>query len=499
MNVRFSMIEHTAQRNGRIRPAWLVLLAALATGGPAQAQAVQTRSGADAPIATELAVATFDSAWSRIRNAHYDESFNGLDWDAVRGELLPRARASATVGDLRAVLVDMLSRLGESHYTLIPQEAADAVDPARVREPGAANLPGDLGLSLRLAGGRLVVWTVDPDGPAARAGVRPGWIVDAVDARRPEAALARIDGLEPGTPRRNALTQFLWGANAQMEGPAGTRVNIRFLDADDRTIVLELERRRRPGEPVRFGNLPAFFAELSQRTVPLDGGGCLGVIRFNIWMVPLAAQIDRAVDAVRDCAGIVIDLRGNPGGIAGMVMGVAGHFLDDRVTLGTMRSRGSQLNFRSNPRRVDAAGRPVEPFAGPVAVLVDGLSVSTSEFFAGGMQAVGRVRVFGDTTAGQALPATLMRLPNDDVLMYVVADFTSADGARLEGRGVVPDRVVPLLREDLLAGRDAAFEEALAWIRSGGAREEDDPHVRTRTEIQPIRDTGRDGARRTPL
>jgi carboxyl-terminal processing protease len=122
------------------------------------------------------------------------------------------------------------------------------------------------------------------------------------------------------------------------------------------------------------------------------------------------------------------------------------------------------LNFASNPRLVSAAGERVEPYAGRVAILMDGLSGSASECFAGGMQSLGRARVFGQRSMGQALPALFDRLPNGDVLIHAYGDFVTATGERLEGRGVVPDEEVPLRREDLLAGRDATLERALAWM-----------------------------------
>jgi carboxyl-terminal processing protease len=131
-----------------------------------------------------------------------------------------------------------------------------------------------------------------------------------------------------------------------------------------------------------------------------------------------------------------------------------------------MRSRGTELHFVANPRRVNLRAEPVDPFAGPVAILIDLLSVSTSEIFAGGMQALDRARVFGENSAGQALPATLLRLPNGDVLMHVVADFTMPGGIRIEGRGIRPDDEELLRRSDLLAGADAPLEAALRWIRA---------------------------------
>ncbi len=147
-----------------------------------------------------------------------------------------------------------------------------------------------------------------------------------------------------------------------------------------------------------------------------------------------------------------------------MIRGVAGHLFDQQVVLGRMKTRDTELEFAANPRVVTADGRRVVPFAGPVALLVDELTASASECFAGGLQSLGRVRVFGRTTAGQALPASTKRLPNGDLLMYVVGDFVTGTGRRLEGEGVIPDEKVTLDPALLTAGRDPDLEAALRWL-----------------------------------
>jgi carboxyl-terminal processing protease len=242
-------------------------------------------------------------------------------------------------------------------------------------------------------------------------------------------------------------------------------VDVTFETGRGGPVKVALERRLEQGHPVTVGSLPTMFVRVESEQKGTPGGRTAGVIRFNVWMAAVDALFQQAVDRFRGADGIIIDLRGNPGGLAGMIMGISGHFVGERKALGVMQTRENPpLEFRVNPRLVNAAGERVAPYAGPVAILVDAMSGSASECFAGGMQSIGRVRVFGQPSMGQALPALFDRMPNGDVLIHAYGDFLTADGTRLEGRGVIPDEIVPLAREDLLAGRDLTLDAALAWI-----------------------------------
>ena len=177
-------------------------------------------------------------------------------------------------------------------------------------------------------------------------------------------------------PRRAAFTAFSI-ANQMLAGPVGDSVRATFRDGTGRAQTVSIVRGREPGTMAKFGNLPPFPASLTHERVQ-QGGKTVGIIRFNIWMPVLSPQFDAAVDSLRDADAIIIDVRGNFGGVGGMSMGVAGHFLDSSLTIGTMQQRGVSLKFVANPRRVDTRSRGVTPFAGPVALLVDELSVSTT-------------------------------------------------------------------------------------------------------------------------
>lgn len=427
--------------------------------------AAGARPAAPAPIPAALAVEVFDSAWSRVDRTYYDSTFGGLDWDGVRAELRPLAREAGTVDSLRAILGAMLDRIGDSHFAVIPGEVADALDPDSLT--GETGEPGDAGVEIRVLDGQLVVSRVEGGGPADRAGIRTGWVVEAIDGEPASSLLEVLDGL--GEERRLAEARLAWAAERRMAGAVGDTIRVRVRDGQEQISERSLVPAPRRGTPARFGNLPTQIADLEYRRIPA-GEGCAGLIRFNVWMTPILPAFDQAFTELRNCDGFILDIRGNPGGMAGMVMGVSGYFMDEREALGTLRTRDTELNLVSMPRRVTPGGDAMEPYDGPVAILVDGMSMSTSEIFAGGLQGVQRALVFGEVTGGQALPALMVRLPNRDVLMYVFADFVGPDGTRIEGRGVQPDRLVPLTRQRLLEGTDAALEAAVAWITGSGWR-----------------------------
>ncbi len=402
---------------------------------------------------------TFDSAWLIIARSHWDTTYNGVNWRALRDTLRPRAAAAKTTGELRTVLSEMIGRLKQSHFSIIPRELSDETN-GSTRIGTREDRSGAVGITLRYVNREILVTHVRAGSSAARAGVLPGWSVGAVNGCALSTRLARIP--KDMESRRVALTAFSLATQA-LAGPVGDTVRIAFLDGAGAAHLLPIARETEPGVVTRFGNLPPLNAYLEFERIHRDDR-IIGVIRFNIWMPVLVSQFNAAIDALRDTDGIVLDLRGNFGGVGGMSMGIAGHFLDSAQTIGTMHQRGATLHFVANPQRVDSHAQLVTPYAGPLALVVDELSISTTEIFVGGLKELGRARVFGVQTAGQALPSVPERLPNGDVLYHAIADFVSPSGKQVEGAGVIPDVVTPLTRKALASGRDPAMEAAVQWL-----------------------------------
>lgn len=318
------------------------------------------------PFDSATAVASFDTVWRLIRDTHYDRALKGLDWNALGAELRPRVVRAQTIAQVRTTLTELLSRLGDSHYSIIPREALPSADPSG-SSPEVSY--GDLGMDLRLLDGAITVTRLDTGGAAFAAGVRSGWIVESVDSF-PVASVVSGARKLTGAKGRVAAIQAALAVSRRFGGASGTSVRVTMRDTADRLVDLTVERREAEGDVVRLGNLPLILARMDTARV-LEPGGCVGVIRFTSWMPVLANRIERAVGAFGDCLGMVVDVRGNLGGVAAMVMGTSGWFLPTADTLGILRLRDAELRYVAIPHRVTADGRHTRPFDGALALLVD--------------------------------------------------------------------------------------------------------------------------------
>ena len=213
------------------------------------------------------------------------------------------------------------------------------------------------------------------------------------------------------------------------------------------------------GSSFVLGHLPPVSVTFESRGIDDD----IGYIRFDCFMDPifLMTRFNAAMESFMGRDGIVIDLRGNTGGVGAMVMGMAGWFaLEKGSSMGTIITREARLELILNPRP--------SAFGGSLAILVDSLTVSSAEFMAAGLQELGRARIFGGRTMGMALQSEVIILPNGDRFQCATGNYISPLGRLIEGRGVIPDVEISVTDGDLTAGGDGTLEAAAAWIRSAG-------------------------------
>ena len=465
-----------------IRPTLTWLLAVLvptfmslfgcSSGQEASQAELETKPPSNAPAKQEArtlseadALENFDVAWRSMSDAGALSDMTDEDWEELRVEYEPQAGAARNNKELRAVLDLMIKRLGKSHYSIIAQDAVEMPSPSS----GGA---GTLGLEARFVEDQAIITQVKPGSAADEAGVRPGWLVESVDGFDLESFSKRFGDIESasmsGYHRNSALA-------AMLTSSPGKNSTIAFIDLEGTQQELSLEGRTDTTQMIKFGNLPPMSVstnssildqkQLAEYGVEVAPDYTVGLLQFSVWMLPIVQPIKEAIDTFRSAEvdAVIIDLRGNPGGVGGLAMGVGGHFTQEPTSLGTMFNEFGELNFNTNPQRISPSGELVEPLDIPLVILVDDMSASTSEIFAGGLQHAKRASIVGRRTPGMALPAVAESLPNGDILYHAIADFQLPDGRSVEGVGISPDHEVPLEQESFAGSRDPDIQTAVEW------------------------------------
>ncbi|HEY6058050.1 MAG TPA: S41 family peptidase [Candidatus Limnocylindrales bacterium] len=411
------------------------------TGSPRSAILIETR------LTAADRLATFDTAWQTVNDKYWDPTFGGKDWQAIGDEYRPKL---ATVQDDATfwleVLNPMLFELGVSHLVALPAELTSDLDPMTFAA-------GSLGFDIRLLDDRPVVTRVAQGSPAETAGLRPGFVVTTLDGR----TLSDFAALGPPTPpynERNRRANAIQGMRSGLFGDTGGRIVVEYVDASDRPHHATVQLASRSGGACAEldPTLPPACAEVESRR--LSNG--IGYVRFSGFLTAALDKVLGAIDDLRDAPALIIDLRGNPGGQFPVRKAIASQLVGEpKLFIRYQHRDGMEEAY------LDAVPNA---YPGLLVILVDELSASSSEEFAGSLQALGRATIIGSQTPGRCLVMNVAPLPNGAILTYPYGQAQTPDGRVLEDNGVVPDIDVDLNRGELLQGVDAQLQAAIDYL-----------------------------------
>jgi carboxyl-terminal processing protease len=317
--------------------------------------------------------------------------------------------------------VDAMLKVLEDPYTfyLDPDEYAEL---QREQE----GILFGVGMTVQDRDGRVVVTGVYPDSPAQRAGVRAGDVIASVEG-------TSTAGLELGEVVR------------RVRGPEGTTVRIRFVRPGDGARDLTLTRARI--------KVPVVTSRVERA-----GGEKIGYVKLSEFDRGAGRQLRKAVaDLDREgVSGIVLDLRGDPGGLVDEAVAATSVFLDNGSPVVTIEG------LHRDETTLRTEGRAVTDL--PLVVLVDRSSASASEIVAGALRDDGRATIVGTRTFGKALVQTTRRLRNGGALRYTSARYTTPKGIDINKRGLQPD---VRAEDDPATPADEALRRALAVAAAG--------------------------------
>ncbi|MEO6390611.1 MAG: S41 family peptidase, partial [Pyrinomonadaceae bacterium] len=341
----------------------LLLLITLFAAVEANAQTSAVLVPAAAPTNVELRRQTFEQVWRTVRDKHFDPTLGGLDWNKIHEKYEPQLTSIKTDTELYTMLQSMIGELGQSHFNIIPPTAV-------VEDQTKASVEGEIGVDLQIIGGEALITKVNVGSPAEIAGIRAGYVVRAIEGKPIAELLAKLNERLRTRKETDELKRLIMSRVVLhlIDGAAGTTSVLQLLNEQGQVREFKVVRSEIKGEmSPAFGNFPAQHIEFETKRLESN----IGYIRFNIWVIPQMAKIRAAMGTMGDATGLIIDLRGNPGGIGGMASGVAGMLSSEQFSLGKMKMRSGEIYFTAFPQP--------EPINGPVVILTDAGSASTSE------------------------------------------------------------------------------------------------------------------------
>ena len=323
---------------------------------------------------------------------------------------------------IQGAIEGLIEALGDPYTTYLDPETSDLAWSAF-----EGSFEG-IGAVVAMEDGELTVISPIAGTPAERQGIRAG------------DRILEIDG---ETTSGRSLTE----AVLKIRGPGGTAVTLLILHRGETDPVeIEVIREEIDLDTVYLEMLPGDIAHIQ-------------ITYFSL-------RTDKEVSSVlsdalsRGATAIVLDLRGNPGGLLDTVVDMADEFLDGGTILYQADDEGNVVA----EWKASSGGLAADL---PLAVLVDGGSASGSEVLAGALQDHGRGPLIGTKTYGKGSVQLIRELSDGSALYVTSARWLTPNGHLIEGLGLTPDFEVPITEEDIALGIDPQLERAIVYLQTG--------------------------------
>jgi carboxyl-terminal processing protease len=386
-----------------------------------------------------------------VTTKYFDPEFNGRNWPELVRQHTPKILGASDDEGFENAVNDLLGSMGTSHTHLLSP---------RTRVPSRNSINATFRAVTTESGPRWAFQDVQPGGPADQAGIKSGDILLAVDDQ--EVA-------PPRTP------SFLMNSRAQ--------VAVIHRNALTRRVNVEVNTPQ-----PKYSECPYAEPQNVVASVLEDRIGYLKVSMFpGIIGVGFAHEVDAAMQKLRECDRLILDLRGNPGGGIGGLR-LMSYLVPDKRPVGysLTRSRAERGYRREDLPRLNGIpdqkwrlplialkfvgrdhsivtvteGRGPQRFHQRIVVVVNDHSAGAAEMVAGFVQENGLGQVVGTRTAGRLLAGKGFKVGHEYILVIPVGAYLSWAGRRYEGNGIDPDVKVEWSPELAQTGHDLQLREA---------------------------------------
>src|SRR5262245_41779413 len=374
-----------------------------------------------------------------IEKHYYDSHFHGIELTERFNTAEARIKNAKSNGEIFGVIAQVLLDFDDSHLFCLP--------PARVARV-------EYGWQMQAIGDKCYIVAVKPGSDAEAKGLKPGDLI------------LSIDGF---TPTREVLWKIQYyyytlrpraGMRLSVQSPGGTP---RQLD-----VLAKIEQGKKQIDLSNWANdIPKLIIE-AQNEARLNRDRFYETGDVIVWKMPGfdiydEDELNRIMDRVKKHNALVLDLRGNGGGLVVMLKRLLGYFFEQD-------SKVAEMKYRKEVKPETATSKGQNGFKGKLIVLVDSRSASASEIFSRVIQLEKRGVIIGDRSAGAVMQSIQQghQVGMETVSFYGAsvtnADVIMKDGKSLEHQGVIPDELLLPTAADLAANRDPVLARAAELV-----------------------------------
>ena len=356
----------------------------------------------------------FDQTWQVIRNEYYDPNFNDQYWMRWKRHYNGKIK---TTDDAKVAIETMIASLNDPYSRFLSKEEF-----AEQNSTITSKFSG-IGVNIINDSGKIRIINVLENTPAQFSDIKIGDILISVNGKKVSGmSLAEVSNL--------------------VKGPVNTFVNVKILRGDE---ILKKKIIRK---------------EITIKTVKSsvqDDIGYIQILSFISNSTP--NEFLEALENTDSTKGLIIDLRGNTGGLLPNAVFVSNLFLENGNKIVSIVGRnGYHYDVIADDSNVD-----IEK---PVVILVDNSSASASEIFSGAMKDYKRAKLVGTKTFGKGMVQKIISLPNETGINLTIAKYLTPKGYDINKNGITPDIEENITNKDILEKRDPQFDKAKELLES---------------------------------
>jgi carboxyl-terminal processing protease len=371
-----------------------------------------------------------DEAWQIVNREYVDGTFNRVNWQKTRQDLLRRNYKNRL--EAYAAIRETLKKLGDPYTRFMDPQQFQALTNQTSGEMSGVGIK--LQSSLR---NQLVVAEALENSPAQKAGIKAGDIILAIDGK-------------------STINMKLDDAIALIRGETGKSITLKISRGGLKPFDIPLTRAQI--------ELTSVFSQIKA-----EGKLKVGYIRLSEFNSHSAEQMSKAIKDMnrQQVNAFVLDMRGNPGGLLQASIEIARMWMDEGTIVKTVDRKGGNEDFRAIQGSLTQL---------PLAVLVDGNSASASEILAGALKDNRRATVIGSQTFGKALVQSVHSLSDGSGMAVTVAHYYTPNGTDIGHKGITPDVKVELNWVDrkniedspelMGSDRDNQYKRAIAVLQN---------------------------------